>query len=141
MILNKDLDYLHCWLMGNKLFLNIVKTHSIIISTRQKKRGLTGEFYLKIKNSPTNSERRRCQILGIQIDRHLTWKKHVDAAIKKVFRAVGLLKHVKNFLPQHLLKNLYVSIVEPPLRYCSSVWGCCGGKELVKLQILQKQDC
>ena len=49
----------------------------------------------------------------IQIDRHLTLKKHVDAVIKKVSRAISLLKHVKNFLPQHLLKNLCVSIVEP----------------------------
>ena len=79
--------------------------------------------------------------LGIQIDRHLTWKKHVDVVIKKVSRAIALLKHVNNFLPQHLLKNLYVTIVQPPLIYCSSVWAYCGGKELVKLQILQKQGC
>ena len=77
--------------------------------------------------------------LGIQIDRHLTWKKHVDAVIKKVSRAVGLLKHIKNFLSQHLLRNLYVSIVEPRLGYCSTVWGCCGGTELHKLQNLQNR--
>ena len=79
--------------------------------------------------------------LEIQIDRHVTWKKRVDAVIKKVSHAIGLLKHVKNSLPRHLLKNLYASTVEPHLRYCSSVWGCCSGTELDKLQKLQKPGC
>ena len=116
MTLNKDLDYLTSWLMGNKLSLNIVKTHSMIISTRQKEQGLTGEFDLKMQNTPLlNVE--DTNYLGIQIDKHLTWKKHVDAVIKKVSRVIGLLKHAKKVLPQHLLKNLYVSIVEHHLRY------------------------
>ena len=36
MTLNKDLNYLSSWLMGSKLSLNIVITHSMIISIRQK---------------------------------------------------------------------------------------------------------
>ena len=44
MTLNKDLDYLNSWLMGNKLSLNIVKAYSMIISTREKERGLTGDL-------------------------------------------------------------------------------------------------
>ena len=138
MTIDKDLDYLNSWLMGNKLSLNIVKTHSMIISTRQNERGVRGEFDLKMQNTPIlNVE--DTKYLGIQIDWNVTWKKHADAVIKKVSRAIGLLKHVKNFLPRHLLKNLYVSIVEPHLRYCSSVWGCCSGTEIDKLQKLQNR--
>ena len=122
--------------MGSKLSLNIVITHSMIISTRQKERGLTGEFDLKIQNTPILTVK-DTKYLGIQIYRHLPWKRHVDALIKKVLRAIGLLKHVKDVLPQHLLKYLYVSIVEPHLRNCSSVWGCCSRMELDKLQKLQ----
>ena len=58
--------------------------------------------------------------LGIQIDRYLTLEKHVDAVIKKVSHAVGLQKRFKNCIPPHLLKNVYASIVELHLRYCSS---------------------
>ena len=125
--------------MGNKLALNIVKTHSMIISTRQKERGLTGEFDLNLQNTPILKVG-DTKYLGIQIDKHLTWKKHVDAVIRNFSRAIGLLKHVKNFLPHHLLEYPYVSIVEPHLRYCSSVWGCCSGTELDKRQKLQIQD-
>ena len=134
--LEKDLDYLNGWLLGNKFSLNIVKTYSMIISTRQKERGLTGEFDLKEQITPILTVV-DTKYLEIQIDRHLTWKKHVDTVIKKVSREVSLLKHVKNFLPQHLLRNLCVSIVEPHLRYCSSVWGCCSGTELDKMHNLQ----
>ena len=112
MTLNKDLDYLNSWFMGNKLSLNIVKMHSMIISTRQKERCLTSEFDLKMQNTPIlNVE--DTKYLGIQMDRHLIWEVHVDAVIKKVSRAIGLLKHVTNFLPQHLLKNIYVSMWSP----------------------------
>ena len=103
--LNKDFDYLNSWLMGSKLSLNFVKTHSMTISTRQKERGLTGEFEGKMQNTPIlNAE--DTKYLRIQIDKHLTWKKHVDVVIKKVSRAIGILKRVKNFLPLLLLKNL-----------------------------------
>ena len=37
------------------------------------------------------------------------------------------------------LKNLFVSKVEPHLKYCSSVWGCCDGTELDKLRKLQNR--
>ena len=34
--LNQDLEALYIWLRGNKLSLNVAKTHSMIISTKQK---------------------------------------------------------------------------------------------------------
>ena len=36
---------------------------------------------------------------------------------------MGVLKYVKQFLPQNILKNFCISIVEPHFRYFSSVWG------------------
>ena len=50
-----------------------------------------------------------------------------------------MLLYVSNILPHHILKNLYTSIVEPHLHYCSSVWGCCGKTEINKLQKLQNR--
>ena len=50
-----------------------------------------------------------------------------------------MLRCVSNILPQHILRNLYVSIVEPHFHYCASVWGCCGKTEIIKLQKLQNR--
>ena len=58
---------------------------------------------------------------------------------RKVSRAIRVLKRAKQFLPQNILKNLYVSIVEPHFRYCSSVWGCCSTTVMGRLRQLHNR--
>ena len=81
----------------------------------------------------------RTKYLGVQIDCSLDWNEHIKTVSAKVSRAVGFLKHAKNFLPRDSLKTLYTGIVEPHFRYCCSVWGCCGSTEINKLQKLQNR--
>jgi len=122
--INKDLERLDHWLRGNKLSLNVVKTASMNILSRQKHQKKLGELDLKIRD--TNIQHaKETKYFGLQTARHLTWKKHVDTLSRKVSRVLGVLKHAKQFLPQNILKNLYISIIEPHFRYRSSVWGCC----------------
>ena len=66
-------------------------------------------------------------------------KSKFKAVSAKVSRAVGFLKHAKNFLPRETLKTLYTGLVEPHFRYCCSVWGCCGSTEINQLQKLQNR--
>ena len=74
---NKDLDSFDHWLEGNKLSLNVVKTVSMNILSRQKHQKILGEIGLKIRD--TNIQNlKETKYLGLQIDRHLTWKKGVD---------------------------------------------------------------
>ena len=120
--INKDLERLDNWLKENKLLLNVVKTVSMNILSCQKYQKALGELDLKIHDTNIQNVK-ETKYLGLQIDRHLTWKKHMDTISWKVFRAFGVLKHAKKFLPQNILKNLYISIIEPHFRYCSSVWG------------------
>ena len=122
--INKDLESLDNWLKGNKLSLNVVKTISMNILPRQKHQKILGELDLKVRDTNTQNVK-ETKYLGLQIDRHLTGKKHVDVISRKVSHALGVLKHAKQFLLQNILKRLYISIIEPQFRYCSSVWGCC----------------
>ena len=136
--INKDLERLDNWLKGNKLSLNVVKTVSMNIVSRQKHQKVLGELDLKIRDTNIQNVK-ETKYLGLQIDRHLTWKKHVDTISRKVSRVLGVLKHAKKFLPQNILKNLYISIIEPHFRYCSSVWGCCSTTYINRLQKLQNR--
>ena len=81
----------------------------------------------------------KTKYLGVQIDCSLDWKEQIKAVSAKVSRAVGFLKHAKNFLPRETLKTLYAGIVEPHFRYRCSVWGCCGSTEINQLQKLQNR--
>ena len=64
----------------------------------------------------------------------------MDTILRNVSRALGVLKHAKTFLPQNILKNLHISIIEPHFRYCSSVWGCCNTTHINILQKLQNRE-
>ena len=94
--INKDLESLDYWLKGNKLSLNVVKTISMNILSHQKHQTILGELDLKIRDTNIQNGK-EIKYLGLQIDRHLTWKKHVDTISRKVSRALGVLKHAKQF--------------------------------------------
>ena len=50
--INEDLTHVDNWLKGNKLSLNVMKTHSMLISTKPKVKALkskTGSLSLKIQ--------------------------------------------------------------------------------------------
>ena len=110
--ISKDIESLDHWLKWNKLSLNVVKTVSMNTLTRQKSQKLLGEIDLKILDTNIQNVNEK-KYLGLQIDRHLTWKKLLDIISRKVSRATRVLKRAKQFLPQNIMKNLYMSIIEP----------------------------
>ena len=140
-VLNEELRRLDRWLKGNKLSLNVAKTCSMLITTKQKKK------YLTAANQALQPSIREEHIevvcntkyLGVQIDENLTWKNQIKSVTEKVSRAIGFLKFAKHFLPLSVVKNLYTSIVEPHFQYCCSVWGCCNSTDILQLQRLQNR--
>ena len=137
--INNDLRHLDSWLQGNKLSLHVAKTHSMLITIKQK-RNILQDTNLNVELNIRERElevAQKTKYLGVQIDRSLDWKEQIKAVSAKVSRAVGFLKHAKNFLPRETLKTLYTGIVEPHFRYCCSVWGCWGSTEVNQLQKLQ----
>ena len=129
--LNSDLKQLTTWLQGNQLSLNVAKTHSMLISTKQKHNILKSQnevLELNIRNNKLDVVQ-KTKYLGVQIDNSLDWREQIKVVCTKVSKAVGFLKHAKTFLPKESLVTLYTGIVEPHLRYCCSVWGCAGSTE------------
>ena len=139
--INDDLRNLETWLKGNKISLNVAKTHSMLICSRSKHRSIKNSdetFDLKIReNSLAIVD--KTKYLGVQIDQNLDWKEHIKYVVSKVSRAIGFLKYSKSLVPSTTLINLYKSIVEPHFRYCCSVWGCCSSIEKTRLQRLQNR--
>ena len=52
---------------------------------------------------------------------------------------IGIIKRISHLLPQHILKNLYSTLIYPYLTYCNLIWTATYPSHLVKLQILQKK--
>ena len=139
--INSDLKKLDTWLQDNKFSLNVAKTHSILISTKQKQNSLKSQnkdLDLKIRDNDLEVVK-QTKYLGVQIDCSLNWKEQIKAVSSKVSRAVGFLRHAKSFLPKETLQTLYTGIVEPHFRYCCSGWGCAALTEINQLQKLQNR--
>ena len=74
--INSDLQKLDTWLQGNKLSLNVVKTHSMLISAKQKQNILkcqNKDLDLKIRENEVDVVK-KTKYLGVQIDSSLDWK-------------------------------------------------------------------
>ena len=68
--INSDLKKLETWLNGNKLSLNVAKTHSMLISTKQKGSSLRSRneaLELKIRENELEVVQ-KTKYLGVQID-------------------------------------------------------------------------
>ena len=127
----KDLKNLSNRLQDSKLSLNVPKTNSMLVTTKQKCNSLKGtnlNLELKIQESRTDVAQ-RAKYFGVQINSHLDWKDQIKAISAQVSKAIGILKHAKTFPPSETLKILYTGIVEPSFRYYCSVWGCFGSTE------------
>ena len=139
--MNSDLRHLELWLQGNRLSLNVAKTHSMLVTTKSKHSTLkqqNAHLELKISEHDIQVVQQK-RYLGVEIDCSLDWKKQIEAISKKVSKALGFLKHAKSFLSVDVQKILYSGIMEPHLRYCCSVWGCAGLSNLNQLQKLQNR--
>ena len=89
--INSDLKQLTTWLQGNKLSLNVAKTHSMLISTKQKHSILKGQndvLDLHIHNNKLDVVQ-KTKYLGVQIDSSLDWKEQIKAVSTKVSMAVA----------------------------------------------------
>ena len=112
--INSDLTKLDTWLQGNKLSLNVAKTHSMLISTKQKLNILKGQnedLKLKIRDNELEVVK-KTKYLSLQIDCSLDWKEQIKTLSAKVSRAVVFLKHAKSFHSKETLQTLYTGIVE-----------------------------
>ena len=131
------------WLEMNKISPNTVKTEFMIIGTPQR----LNQFDQSPESTPytimiDGGEIRRVKsvkYLGMIVDDKLTWEQHIEFISEKMVRNIGILKRIRNFIPQESLLLLYHTLIEPYLRYCSIAWGKCSESLKDRLQTLQNK--
>ena len=114
--INSDLAKLDTWLQGNKLSLNVAKTHSMLISSKQKHnsilKGQNEDLKLKIRDNELEVVK-ETKYLGLQIDCSWDWKEQIKAVSAKVSRANRISKTCQVFSSERNFANsLY--------RYCGA---------------------
>ena len=71
--------------------------------------------------------------LGVILDKHLSWKAHVEMVSNKISKYCGILTKLNNYLPLDILRTFYFSIIHSHLNYGLIAWGC-DCNRLIKLQ-------
>lgn len=117
--INTELLKVQEWLLSNKLSLNVSKTKFMIFRPRQKQ--------IEIPSIKIDDQILECvdqfTYLGITLDKHLSWKLHVQKVGQKISKVNCVLAKLKKTLPAYILKVIYNSLVACHLNYGILLWG------------------
>ena len=80
---NEDLRNVHNWLSANKLNLNIAKTEYVLIGSRHRINSLNIQPSINIDKQSVKRVK-HSKVLGVQIDEHLAWTKHIEFIVGKI---------------------------------------------------------
>lgn len=136
-VANAELKLASEWFRANKLSLNLSKTNFILFRSNKKQLPLTTmDIIIDDKIIPLVES---TKFLGVYIDQHLKWKKHIEEINKKITKNVGILKRISYVIPSHILINLYFTLVYPYINYCNIIWTSTYNTNLKNLIISHKK--
>ena len=133
--LNNDLNNIQEWLLCNKLSLNVSKSSCVTFSPKQKH---TRSLQLEI-NCEIIKEKTTTKYLGVIVDKHLTWKHHLESIKTKLAKITGIIFKIRHYVPLPVLKHLYSSLFYPHLNYANLLWGNATASALKPIETLQKK--
>ena len=77
------------------------------------------------------------QVLGVMIDRHLTFHKHVLAVARSCNYHTQAIWHIRHLLPTELAQTLVYSLILSTIDYCNAVLHSVPRYSIKKLQRVQ----
>ena len=135
--LNTDLLSIEAWLKRNRLALNVKKCEFLLIGTKKRLKSAVVEDVI-IQNVPINRVT-HLKYLGVVIDQHLDWAKHIECIGKKISKDIYLMKRIRPYITQQTALIFYKAVIQSRFDYCSAIWGNAGKGSLDKLQKLQNR--
>ena len=89
------------------------------------------EFSFPVKNL--------IDLLGVTIDKDLSFNRHISQICEKVNKQLGVLKRFKNIITSNFMLRLYKTFILPHLQYCSLIWHFSSTRNCDKLESLNKR--
>ena len=128
-----ELAKVYDWLAVNKLSLNVKKTKYVIFHAINKKiEDVVPD--LEINGIPLERVQ-SFNFLGLLLNENMSWKPQIDLLSNKLAQCAGVQNILKRFLPIHILRSLYFSMVQSSIMYCILTWGF----DYYRIEKLQKR--
>ena len=83
---------------------------------------------------------KEAKYLGIILDEHLTFTKHMELLKNKLNRANGLLAKIRYYVSPSLLRTIYFAVFESHLRYGCQIWGQTSNQKRTNLETIQNKS-
>ena len=112
---NKDLQTLSSWFESNHLTVNSTKTQALSV-------GPCAYHYSLFLNNARIEFLRSIKILGVTLDKDLSYKEHISDQLKKAYAKASALRRIRRFLPHDAMIKLYKAFILPHLEYCSPLF-------------------
>ena len=135
-LMNCEMEKITDWVSANKLSVNLDKTYYMIFKTRGKKIQSSKEIMMLNHKILKVDE---IKFLGVILDSHLTWDKHIFNIRNKISKSIGIINKTKRIVSQKTMLALYYSFVYPYLVYAIELWGSSSSQNLNILYKLQKK--
>ena len=124
--------YEYCY--ANRLIMNFDKCCFIEFTSNNFE-----QKFLGILNKPFKQVY-KCKFLGVFLNNDLSWKDQIAHVITQVSKSCGKLYSLRRIVPTKVLKQVYLSLVQPYLTYCLPLWGSAfNSSQMQALFILQKK--
>ena len=133
--INHELSLISIWLLANKLTLNVEKSHFILFSRKQNTHL---DRSLKIDDKEI-TQVKETKFLGLTLYYNLKWNKHIQNITFKISKLNGILYLTRHLISIETLKYIYISLIQPHLIYCNSLWGNTFQSTLKPLITIQKR--
>ena len=112
------------WATANKLPLNEKKTKVLTICGKRLSNRSPNDIVISVNGSQL--ENIQCaKLLGLEIDKELTFHLHVDKLYKKLSQCIGILKKNRHCLQIKHMVIFYNAIIRPVMDYVSVIWSNC----------------
>ena len=118
--LEEDLHLVSQWLVDNKLSLHLGKTESILFGSKQRI-GPNKSLVIKCNGTEINSTS-SVKYLGATIDQFLSFDAMARSVLQKANARLKFLYRKKEFLTQHTMKLLVMSLIQCHFDYCCTIW-------------------
>ena len=93
--INSDLKGVTHWLNSNQLSLNVSKSEFVIFHSPRKE--IKQNINIKL-NGKCLYPSTYIKYLGVLLDRHLSWKPHIDELLKKLNRTNNMLCKLRHYV-------------------------------------------
>ena len=135
--LSKHLDSAQDWAVtwAPGMLFNADKRECLQITSRHKAAQDDNRVTMKGQAIPRVKAHNH---LGLKVTSTLSWSEHISRMLAKCAQRMSMIRKIRDLLPNHVLKRIYVAQVRSVMEYGCAVWS---GDIISMLQKLQDRFC